>query len=276
VDKGQELQSLKRGLKAVAIINTLGSITIAELSRRLELPRTTAERVLMTLFAEGYIDRDPETKAFFLTAQVHALSDGYAEESRLVAAARPLLFETTRKIGWPLLLAMPMGEYMSVRVTSDAETTLGLNRRHIGSALPIALGSSGLVFLAFLDETQRELMVEVLRQSDLPEQSVVHDKTRFEYLIQKIRALGYGFGLDNGRERSIAVPVMLNGRVRGALLMTYMSRVLSTDAVVERYVGTLKELAAAIEQSAADDRPDEPPTAPTVRRGGAQLEALHP
>lgn len=116
LEKGQELQSLKRGLKAVALINTLGSITIAELGRQLKLPRTTAERVLMTLLAEGYVERDSGTKAFFLTAQVHALSDGYAEESQLVTAARPLMLDMTRKIGWPLCLAMPMGEYMSVRL----------------------------------------------------------------------------------------------------------------------------------------------------------------
>lgn len=252
MDKGQELQSLKRGLKALAIINTLGSITIAELSRRLKLPRTTAERVLMTLHAEGFIDRDRETKAFFLTAQVHALSDGYAEESRLVSAARPLMFETTRKIGWPLLLAMPMGEYMSVRLTTDPETTLGLNRRHVGSALPMGLGSSGLVFLAFLEDTQRELMVEVLRRSDLPEQSVVHDEARFDYLIGKIRNDGYGFGLDNGRERSVAVPVWLNGRVRGSLLMTFMSRVFSADTVVQKYLPTLTALAVQIQREAEE------------------------
>lgn len=249
MDKGQELNSLKRGLKSVALINDLGSITIAELARRLKLPRTTAERVLMTLYSEGYLDRDPETKVFFLTAQVHALSDGYAEESKLAAAARPLMFETTRRIGWPLLLALPMGEYMSVRVTSDPETTLGLNRRHIGSALPMALCSAGLAYLAFMDEVQRELMTEMLRHSDLPEQAIVHEPNRFAYLMQKIREDGYTFGLDAGRERSIAVPVTLGGRVRGSLLMTFMARVHSPDHIVENYVPVLTQLSQQIEQA---------------------------
>lgn len=251
MDKRQELQSLKRGLRTVVLINTLGSITIAELSRRLRLPRTTAERVLMTLLAEGYIERDAETKVFFLTAQVHALSDGYAEDSALAAAARPILFETTRQIGWPLILTMPMGEYMSVRVTSDPETSLGLNRRHIGSALPMALGSGGLTFLAHLDDTQRDIMVDMLRRSDLNEQAVVHDPARFAYLMDKIRADGFGFGLDAGRERSVAVPVMLNGRVRASLLMAYMSRVLSVGQVTQEFVPKLRTMAAQIEQRAA-------------------------
>jgi IclR family mhp operon transcriptional activator len=250
LDKRQELHSLKRGLKALALVNTLGSITIAELGRRLTLPRTTAERVLMTLLAEGYLDRDPGIKAFFLTARVHALSDGYAEESQLVAAARPLMIATTRRIGWPLCLAMPMGEHMSIRITTDPETALGLNRRHVGSSGPMGMVSSGLAFLAFLDDTQRELMMEMLRRSDDPGQAAVRDTARMAYLLDEIQANGYAFGIDAGRERSVAVPVMLGARVRGALLMPFMARVLTQDMVAQRFVPELKELTMAIEAAA--------------------------
>lgn len=252
LDKEQELQSLKRGLKAVVLINMAGSITIAELGRRLQLPRTTAERILMTLMAEGYVERDADTKAFFLTAQVHSLSDGYAEENRLAVIARPLMLEMTREIGWPLCLAMPMGEYMSVRVTTDPETTLNLNRRYIGSVAPMGMGSSGLVFLAFLEETQREIMLDMLRRSENPAQIELRDTKRTDYLFEQIRKNGYSFGLDQGRERSVAVPVMANGRVRGGLLMAFMARVLSHDAVVEAHVPRLKELARKIEQNTLD------------------------
>jgi IclR family mhp operon transcriptional activator len=250
LEKSQELQSLKRGLRAVALVNTMGSITIAELARQFKLPRTTAERVLMTLLTEGYIERDPVTKAFFLTAQVHALSDGYADESQLVTAARPLMLDMTKKIGWPLCLAMPMGEFMSVRVTTDPETTLNLNRRHVGSAGPMGQLSSGLAFLAFLDDTQRTVMLEMLRQSDDPAQSAVRDQAQMDYLLAKIRTNGYSFGLDSGRERSVAVPIMANGRVRGALLMAYMARVLSTETVIEKFVPVIKDLVQQIEVSA--------------------------
>lgn len=255
LEKEQELQSLKRGLKAVVLINMTGSITIAELGRQLKLPRTTAERVLMTLLAEGYVERDASTKAFFLTAQVHALSDGYAEESRLAAAARPLMLEMTRKIGWPLCLAMPMGEYMSVRVTTDPETTLNLNRRYIGSVAPMGVGSSGLVFLAFLEETQRAIMLDMLRQSENAAQAGLRDTNRINYLVEEIRRNGYSFGLDQGRERSVAVPIMANGRVRGGLLMAFMARVLNHDTVVQDFVPQLKALALAIEQSAFGSEP---------------------
>ncbi|MES2301561.1 MAG: helix-turn-helix domain-containing protein [Pseudomonadota bacterium] len=247
MDKGQELKSLKRGLRTVALINNLGSITIAELGRQLSLPRTTAERVLMTLLAEGYVERDADTKAFFLTAQVHALSDGYVEENQIVKVARALLLETTRQIGWPLCLAMPMGEYMSLRFTTDPATTLNLHKRHIGSAAPMALVSSGLAFLAFLDDQQREMMLDMLRRSDNAGQAAVHDTARMEYILERTRNDGYSFGLDHGSERSIAIPIITSGRVRATLLMVFMARALSNEAVVERFLPRLLELKRTIE-----------------------------
>lgn len=253
MDKGQQLQSLKRGLNAVVIINEMGSITIAELGRRLKLPRTTAERVLMTLHAEGYLDRDAETKAFFLTERVHSLSDGYAEESQLVSAAGPIMGELTHRIGWPVCLAMPLGEHMSIRVTTDPETTLGLNRRHIGTSGAMGQVSSGLAFLAFLEEPQRTVMLEMLRLSDNPDQAAVLDERRISYLFDEARKNGYTFGIDLGRERSVAVPIMLGGRVRGALLMAFMARVMSNDAVVAKFVPELKRVAREIEQAAGGE-----------------------
>lgn len=250
LDRKHELQSLKRALKAVALINRRGSITIAQLGRDLGLPRTTAERILTTLAGEGYVERDAVSKAYILTAQIHSLSDGYSEDSRLVDAAKPIMRATTRDIGWPLCLATPLGEYMSVRVTTDPETALSLDRRHVGSAGSLAMVSSGLVFLAFLQDNQREAMLEMLRQSDNPSQAVVHDRKRIDYLLEQIRINGYGFGLDHGRERSVAVPLMAHGRIIGALLMVFMARVLTNDMVIESFVPRLKTVAAEIERQA--------------------------
>ena len=246
----QELQSLKRGLKALTLINETGPITIAELGRRIGVPRTNAERLLMTLRAEGYIERDPDTKAFTLTEQVHALSDGYAAEDELVAAARPLMLQMTREIGWPLCLAVPVGEMMSVRVTTDPQTSLNLERRHIGSTGSIGMVSSGLVILAFLEDTQRDIMLDMLRRSDNPSQAGVRDEARMAHLLQQIRADGYSFGLDYGRERSVSVPIMADGQVKAALLMVFMARALTHDAVIESFVPRLKAMAREIERRA--------------------------
>ncbi|WP_425229971.1 helix-turn-helix domain-containing protein [Sphingomonas sp.] len=253
MDADQELKSLKRGLKAVLLINSQGSLAISELSRGLDLPRTTAERVLMTLLAEGFVDRDPKTKRFFLTDRVRALSGGYSDDSWIAHVATPMLFETTREIGWPLIIATPAGEYMRTRLTTDPATSLNIHRRHIGSEIAMAVSSSGIVHLAFLDPEQRRIMLQILCESDDPDQVPARDPLRMRYALDHAQREGYSFGLDLGRERSVSVPILEHGQVKAVLVMVFMARGLTHEEVIRDFVPRLKTMAADIERLAFSD-----------------------
>jgi IclR family mhp operon transcriptional activator len=209
----------------------------------------------MTLLAEGFVDRDPQTKRFFLTDRVRALSGGYSDESWIAHVAAPKLFETTQEIGWPLIIATPAGEYMRTRLTTDPATSLGLHRRHIGSEIAMAVSSSGIVHLAFLDPEQRRIMLQILRDSDDPAQAPAREGNQFDYTIARAREQGYSFGLDLGRERSVSVPILEKGRIKAVLLMTFMARGLTHEQVVERFVPRLKAMATTIERLAFHDDP---------------------
>jgi IclR family transcriptional regulator, mhp operon transcriptional activator len=257
MNQNQELKSLKRGLRALSLVNQLGSMTITELGRTLRLPRTTAERVLVTLNTEGFLDRDPDTKRYFLSLRVRGLANGYTEQSWISHVAAPLMFEATRRFGWPLCIAIPHGEYMIVRLTTDPETSLNLNPRHIGSEAPMAHSSSGLVHLAFVDEEERRVLLEMLRKSDDPFQAVARDHDRMELALSRILENGYGFGLDYGHERSIAVPIMMHGRIKAVLLMVFMARAMTNEVAAQKFAPQLQAMAAAIEKRAAADNADE-------------------
>jgi len=258
VDADQELKSLKRGLKAMLLINREGSLAISEMSRSLGLPRTTAERVLMTLLSEGFVDRDPKTKRFFLTDRVRALSGGYSDESWIAHVATPLLFEMTGEIGWPLCIATAVGEKMRLRVTTDPATSLSLHRRHIGSEIGMAFSSSGIVHLAFLNAEQQRIMLDMLRNSDDPEQVAACDGQRLDYALEHAHRDGYSFGLDLGRERSVSVPIFHGAHVKAVLLMVFMARGLTHEQVIEKFVPRLKGMAAKIEQLAFVDQAPDP------------------
>ena len=228
------------------LINRQGSLAISELSRTLDLPRTTAERVLMTLLAEGFVDRDTQTKRFFLTERVRALSGGYSDDSWIAHVAAPMLFEVTREIGWPLCIATAVGEHMRLRLTTDPATSLSLHRRHIGSEIAMSYSSSGVVHLAFLEPEQRRIMIDILALSNDPMQEAARDSKRLQYAIDQARTEGYSFGLDLGRERSVSVPIMSEGRVKAVLLMVFMARGLSHDQVIATFVPRLKKMALEI------------------------------
>ncbi len=255
MDADQELKSLKRGLKAMILINRHGSLSISELGHNIGLPRTTAERVLMTLRAEGFVARDPQTKRFYLTERVRALSGGYSDESWIAHVAAPMLFETTREIGWPLCIATAAGEYMSLRLTTDPATSLRLHRRHIGSEIAMAVSSSGIVHLAFLDPEQQRIMLDVLRASDDPAQAPARDASRMAYALARARAEGYSFGLDLGRERSVSVPIRHRGQIKAVLLMVFMARGLTHEQALADFVPRLQVMAEKIETLAFTELP---------------------
>jgi IclR family mhp operon transcriptional activator len=247
MDPDQELKSLKRGLGVLMMLGSHRTMSIAEVARQMDLPRTTAERIMVTLERERFIARAAGSKRYALAARVLTLSAGFSAEDRLIEVATPLLFQITREIGWPLAIAVDVGERMSVRVTSDPATALGLHKRYVGSEIAMAGSSSGIVHLAFLEEAEREIKIALLQRSNDPAQALAKDRKALESYLADARRDGFSIGPDLGSERAASVPVFENGRVRAILLMMYMARGLSRSVLASQFVPKLKSLARDIE-----------------------------
>jgi IclR family transcriptional regulator, mhp operon transcriptional activator len=251
----QELRSLKRGLKVLALLNQTENISITELARRLELPRTTAERILCTLLAEGYLERLPSDKRYRLSPKVNSLSEGFSRDCWVVQAAASMLRRVTEQIGWPLGIAMPSGDRMVLRSTTDAHTALWLARRRVGANTPILNSSSGLVAYAYLSEVEQDVMRQVLMQSaDHYNRERAKNTESLDLLIRPVVQNGFAFQPppNNKPEQSIAFPIFVNGKYAASLLMIYMTRALTTMAVVEKYAPLLRTLASRIGRAADD------------------------
>ena len=249
----QELRSLKRGLKVLSLLNQAEPMSITELARHLELPRTTAERILLTLVAEGYIERLPADKRYRLSAKVCSLADGFSEDCWIVQVASPLLFDITRQFGWPLAIATPAGDHMVLRCTSDPATSLSLARRRVGGRIPILNSSSGLVAATFTAVDEQPMLRAQLRQSsDATNRERVADARALDLLLQPVRENGFAFQPppNNNPEQSIAFPIFIGGRYVASLLMIYMTRAMSPAVAVRDYAPQLARLAGQIGEAA--------------------------
>jgi IclR family transcriptional regulator, mhp operon transcriptional activator len=261
----QELRSLKRGLKVLQLLNQIETVGISELARRLELPRTTAERILLTLAAEGYVERIPNDKRYRLSAKVCTLARGFSEDNWIVHVATPLLFELTKRIGWPLGIATPVGENMVLRVTTDPATSLWLHRRRIGAETPMLRSSAGLVAMAFAPQAEREALTRLLQSSkNAHNRAGAADPQVLAAALDPVRKNGYAFQPPptNAPERSISVPIFINGECEAVLLMMYMTRALKTPVVLRDYLPLLQGLASRIGERVrrhddVDPEPDE-------------------
>jgi IclR family transcriptional regulator, mhp operon transcriptional activator len=248
----QELRSLKRGLKVLSLLNQADTISITELARHLELPRTTAERILLTLLAEGYVQRVPHDKRFRLSAKVCSLAGGFSQDCWIVETATPLLFRLTRQIGWPLAISTVSGDRMVLRSTSDAATSLWLNRRRVGAEVPMLNSSSGLVAYAF--STEREaLRAELMASEDPINRQRAGSEQALDLLIRPVSENGFAFQPppNNNPECSIAVPIIMNGTYVASLLMIYMTRAMTSARVIADYAPHLQMLADRIGEAAS-------------------------
>lgn len=244
METDQEVRSLRRGLQALTLINQAESMSIARMAEALGLPRTTAERLLNTLSAEGYLERSAVDKLYRLTPKVLGLSSGFSGESWITHLAAPLLNHTTEEIGWPLAIAIAEGADMHLRYTTDTMTSLWLNRRRVGATIPIPRASSGIVVLAFSPPAERAEL-EALAAHAYPHLHLDPD------LVQAATRDGYAFSPEATREQSVSLPIFMGGKVAAVLLMIFMSRVHTHEAVIRDYLPRLRSLAQQIGEGAA-------------------------
>ena len=249
------LSSLKRGLRALSLLNLREVLTATELAKELGLPRTTARRVLDTLVEEGYAEKMAREHKYRLTPMVNVLSSGFSDESWIAHVAEPLLSKKTIEIGWPLVVATPSGDQMMVRVSTDRLTPLALDHFGVGFKTPMVHGTSGHVMLAFMSQQHRELTLQVIRSSSDPKQALAREDARIRSLVNAVRAQGFAHIIyKEYPEASVGVPIFLNGVARACLLMGYVKAAIKPAQIVEKYVPQLKSLAEAITAGVSEMR----------------------
>jgi IclR family mhp operon transcriptional activator len=249
------LSSLKRGLRALSLLNLREVVTATELAAELRLPRTTARRVLDTLVEEGYAEKITREYKYRLTPMVNVLSSGFSDESWIAHVAEPLLARKTIEIGWPLVVATPSGDQMMVRVSTDRLTPLALDHFGVGFKTPMLHGTSGHVMLAFMSQQHREATLQVIRSSTDPKQALAREDARIRSIVNLVRAQGFAHIIyKEYPEASVGVPIFLNGVARACLLMGYVKAALKPAQIVDAYVPQLKSLSEAITAGVSEMR----------------------
>lgn len=246
------LSSLKRGLKALALMNARDAMTASELARELRTARTTARRVLDTLLEEGYVSKSGAEFKYRITPMVNLLASGFSNESWITHAASPLLTRKTLETGWPLAIATPSGEDMVCQYSTDRLTPLAVDHFSIGFRTPMLHGTSGHAMLAFMEPAHQEQMIKLLRNSPDPRQALARDEARLRALLRSVRSQGFAHVIYREYpEASISVPILMNGLVRACLIMVYAKLALKPQEVRTIYSTMLKGLASEISNAAS-------------------------
>ena len=248
------IRSLHRGLKALEILNVKKALTVAEMAREIDIPRTTTYRILENLCAAGYLVRGKKDGRYCLTIRVRNLSSGFNDYSWLSETVRPLALELAKIVIWPISIMTPQYMHMSLRFTTDSESPLAIDYYKEGTSLPILSTASGHIYLAYCGDQEREIVLETLRRDKAElAQAFANNPTAISNLVDKVREQGFAVALrsqrthEPGKTSTIAVPIMRDDRVLAVLAMRYIDRALSVEELKERYLPTLNEYAQKME-----------------------------
>jgi IclR family mhp operon transcriptional activator len=246
MDERQEVKSLKKALRVLVFLNRQTESTVTEVACAIGVPRTTAYRLLETLDAEGYVEKQPHSDIYRLTSRVRRLSSGFGDDELAVEVASPLIHKVGAEIGWPLAMATPRGANMIVRVSTDHDTSRVIDRYTIGFSTPMLNAPTGFCYFAHCDLGERE---SILEQAECSGSNLraFHDNDYRSFMVNQVRNLGFcHMRFAEYREGGLAVPLIVSGRAVGGIIMRYMKSMPRSVKVEEVYVPILQKLSSDI------------------------------
>ena len=150
VDDRYMVPALCRGLALLAAFSAdRPALSLVDLSRELDISRSSAFRLAYTLVELGYLHRDEATKTYRLGHKVLDLGFSFLASQELVDIARPRLDTLRDQTGCSAHLGVLDGRDVVYLVRCAANRTLTSNIQ-VGTRLPAYASSMGRAVLAFM------------------------------------------------------------------------------------------------------------------------------
>ncbi|CAM5359608.1 IclR family transcriptional regulator [Eoetvoesiella caeni] len=138
---------LERGLRILSEFSRhTPTLTAPELAKRLDVPRTTVFRLLITLENLGFVERAKNGRDFQLGTAVLKLGFEYLASLSLTELSRPILERLRDELGFSANLVIRDGRDI-VYIQKVASSSLFTSSVHIGTRLPAHATVLGRVLL---------------------------------------------------------------------------------------------------------------------------------
>lgn len=252
MDTDQPIRSVIRALEILKTINRLKSPSLTDISKATGLPYPTTFRIVQTLIHEGIIEQEPFRKRYRATELVKALSMGFQEDDKLLAAAfGPMQDFTTRHL-WPVTLAIRVGNRMMVKHSTHQLTSQTFINYYPGYTLPLLDCAAGRAYLAFCDDDERETIVSGFAARPSPQNSLSLQLVTSGELLGTIRRDGYAeyartqHNETPGRTSAFAVPILSDGKLKACLTLVFFARAHTMEDAVARYLDGMRTAAEQI------------------------------
>ena len=232
-------------------MNIRDGLTLTQLVRASGLARGTVYRMLQSLQALGYVERNDALGTHHLTVKVQSLSHGFDDETWTLDVARPILIELGNDISWPASLATCLGTTVTIRETTDDVSPLVFTQFKSGYRIPILGSSSGWVFLAFSSPSDRQSILDLIERSeDRTWSSLAARRSSVQRILDQVKKDGFHvLPYPAIKVTAVSVPVFKEtGGVLAALTVRYFASALSQDEAVRQLLPKMNAASQRITQ----------------------------
>lgn len=247
-----ELQTLKRGLQALAILNTDGPSNVACIARRLDVPRANAHRIVNTLTSEGYCRKVPNSHLYIADLQSSDMLTTPCLPGVVTSLSIDIIEDLGRMIKWPVALSMSLGPNMITRLATHLSTPLALAKIAPGHVQSVFEASTGICYLAMASAQTRD--ATIAEAAAAYPAGFTQWEPHFDRVFAGVRDEGYFIMRRLGSEASMGVPIMLDGQPVAGIAMRYIKSATSRATVVDVYLPRLREAAGQIEAALVGSR----------------------
>jgi DNA-binding IclR family transcriptional regulator len=239
--------ALERGFAILeAVANSTHGLSNSDISRRLDIPKSSASYLLRTLEKLGYLQRDASSNKYHLGLKLLTLTRNVLVDLDVREVAKPFLERFAKQTLLPSHLAvMDNGRAVYVeKVEAPGFVKMDI---WVGHRVPVHTTAIGKAIAAFLPETEVERILTERGMEKLTLQSI-STHTRFARELEKVRQ--FGFAIDNEENadgvRCVAAPIFdYNGEVVAAF-GTSSTTIRLTEARLPEIVDLIKKSAAEI------------------------------
>ncbi len=184
------IKSLEKSLNIICRLSEHGApLKLEELVKICGVKKTSCFRILQTLARSGFVDKDPETKGYFIGARMISVGLAALDSRGVREVALPFMKDIREKTGTTVNLAILSGPDVifveRLRSAHIIETNL-----RIGSRLSVHLSSLGKAILAYLPEDEVGAILAQVRFDRKTDKTIASIGTLKEEL-KEIRRKGF-------------------------------------------------------------------------------------
>ncbi|REE90539.1 IclR family transcriptional regulator [Paenibacillus taihuensis] len=197
-DGKSTVRAVERALDILLCFTVKKEWAMTELAENVGLHKSTVHRMLSTLEERGFVTRDPASERYRLGLRIWELSANMSGADDPAVIGLPEMERLRDMLGETISLYLRDG---NERIRIQAVQSVQAIRRvaPIGVRLPLYVGASSKVLIAFEEPAKREELLED------PSWPANFDRLQYREQLEEWRSLGYATSVEEREQGAAAV-----------------------------------------------------------------------